>query len=246
MAVVPEVWNTLCIDSPNDSLTFYTSSKWDIRAAFFEGDDLVDMTGVAKVTFCLRWGSSPTSAPLLYRQVTVNTTLTLEEWEAQTSQHATIVFAYNETGIDIGGLREARLTASWLLTAADGSVLGVVTQPIMVRVSGVEISVPMSGYYTKAESDTRYLRKFAEEFVVSNYAKLTTMDATDPNVRMLADMLCTFITSVQGVPAVTPDTFVVTNFAERLQLNGADYSLKEISDLLCTLIQDLKNKGVVE
>jgi hypothetical protein len=245
VSVNPPIYSTLHLDAPIDSFSVYTGVMCDFRAAFFYDGELIDPTGVSFCVFTLKWGSNPAGSPLLYRKVTFNQSLTEEEWDAHTSQHATVTFSSSEAGVDLGGLREARLVATWQLLNSSGSVLSVVTQPVLFKASGVEISTPISGYYTKEEADARFMRLLSTTFVVENFTRLTTLDATDPTVRALADMLCTFITEVQGGTTVIEGEFDVSNFTERLALNGADYSPQEVTNILCTLIQDLKNKGVI-
>jgi hypothetical protein len=244
-AITVPVWASLNLDGPVDSFTFYTSNRLEFRTAFLSAGDVADMTGVAYCIFMLKWGSSPTGTPLMYRRVPVNPDLTFEQWQAQTSQHASMTFLANETTVDLGGLREARLLASWHLVDASNNVLAVVVQPALARVSGVEVAIPMSGFYTKAEADARYMRVLTTQFVMTNFNSLTSLDAADPAVKEVADMLCTFITTLQGSSPEVIGEWDVYNFMQRLNLNGAEYSSKEVKDLVCTLITDLKSKGVI-
>lgn len=243
--VYNSIWQSLPEDSPCDSLTFYTSSHLDLRVAFFSGGELRDMSDADHCVFMLKWGSNPAGSPLLYRRVEVNAELTQEQWEARSSQHASFVFSSSETGIDLGGLREARLVASWVLVSPEGEVVSVVSHPVFARVSGVEVAVPMSGFYTKAEADARFMRQLTEQFVVENFNHLNNLDATDPAVKDVADVLCTFIQSLQAGGQPIPGDFDVENFAEQLNLDGSNYTLQQLKDLLCTLITQLKSKGVV-
>lgn len=239
------VFATLNVDAPVDSFVFYSSVVLDLRAAFFVDGELADMTGATTCVFSLKWGSNPAGIPLLYRRVTVNTALTLSDWTAHLAQHARVQFSSAEMGVDLGGLREARLLASWQVLDSAGSVLAVVVQSVLARVSGVEVAIPMSGFYTKDEADARFIRGLTTQYVLTHFTSLSSLDATDPTVKAVADLLCTFITDLQGQSPAVEGEWDVTNFLERLNLNGGDYSAQEVKDLLCTLITDLKAKGVI-
>lgn len=144
----------------------------DVEFAFaiFQGDALLDPSNLAIVTLEVKKRDGRAAPSLMSKSIgagELNPTLTLEQWEAGTHAHGVVAFAAAETAPDLGDADEETyhlvLSAETADIPAQHITLGISTLRIVEDGTHYGL-VPSPGvpdeYYTKDESDARYLQAF--------------------------------------------------------------------------------------
>lgn len=147
----------------------------DVEFAFaiFAGDVLIQPTNIATVTLEVKRRDGRQAVALMSKTIgagELNTTLTQGQWDAGTHAHGVIAFTAAETAPEL--LADADEEAFHLVLSAQTG--DIPTQRITLGISTLRIvedgtpfgQLPSPGvpseYYTKAESDARYLQAYDE------------------------------------------------------------------------------------
>ena len=133
-----------------------------IELGFFVGESMVDVSQWASLSLKIKPAGDITGAPLAAITASgLNANLTLEAWQAGSSQHISILLSKEQTSLALVGLESNfHLVISALTTdlPAHEITLGVATLVIKEDGRGGEAvnPTPQNQYYTRVESDARF------------------------------------------------------------------------------------------
>lgn len=146
-------------------------SDLQVELALFDDEGLTlstDLADLDQITLTLKAEQDDAAAILMQKTVAaadLNLALTLEEWNAGVPEdcHALFAFTSEETNLDLGSSSEVRYY--WVISGLSISLpvkeLAIANGPIVIEESGVNDEAPPEitgdGYYTKEQSDARYM-----------------------------------------------------------------------------------------
>ena len=156
-----------------DILTGGTPAVWrgnDIQFEIAVGLSeaiVTDVTNIASLTVTILTGSNPTDAVLVEKTLTGAelTTITQEQWDAKTHQHALVAFLNSQTCPALGAVANKNFWVSISMVTNDSPgrsiTLGCTTLSIYEDGVGAEVTTDPqpNPAYTQAEADARFVQK---------------------------------------------------------------------------------------
>jgi hypothetical protein len=140
--------------------------------ALFWNNALIDTANIATLTIEV-FAATRIGDALMQKSVgsgSINTTLTLEQWEARTHSHATIEFDDTETNLSLDGATEKTfwIVVSGITNDVPGRPITYGGGPFKIIEDGpfnasLSDPDPTNQHYTKDQADTRYVQMWGNE-----------------------------------------------------------------------------------